>query len=184
MKSKSSTIPASQLTVPIADRDHIQGPFGASMTLLEYGDYECPYCGDAHPVVQAIQKRLGDRLCFAFRNFPLVNLHRHAEHAAEAAEAADAQGKFWEMHDALFENQTALEDESIAEYASSLRLDADRLIREVQSGAHAARLREDLRSGERAGVDGTPMFYVNGVLYEGEPDVEGLLAALTEGGSR
>src|SRR6478672_5843130 len=119
MKRESGgEIPASRLTVPIAGRDHVQGAPDARLTLLEYGDYECPYCGDAHPIVQAIQKRLGERLCFAYRNFPLVNIHPHAEHAAEAAEAADAQGKFWEMHDALFENQRALEDEAITEYAT------------------------------------------------------------------
>src|SRR5690349_6427435 len=119
MKSTiSKGIPESKLTVAIARRDHIQGPIDAPMTLLEYGDYECPYCGEAHPVVKAVQKRLGNRLCFAFRNFPLVNSHPPAEHAAEAAEAAGGQGKFWEMHDLLFVNQVALEDENIAEYAA------------------------------------------------------------------
>src|ERR1043166_3800795 len=124
----SSTIPDSKLALPIGGRDHIQGPIDAPMTLLEYGDYECPYCGQAHPIVKAVQKRLGNRLCFAFRNFPLVNSHPHAQHAAEAAEAADAQGKFWEMHDALFENQEALEDEDLLQYADNLGLDARRLI--------------------------------------------------------
>src|ERR1051325_9852720 len=98
------TIPASKLTVAIAGRDHIEGPIDAPMSLLEYGDYECPYCGEAYHVVKAVRKRLGDRLGFAFRNFPLVNSHPHAEHAAQAAEAAHSQGKFWQMHDALFEN--------------------------------------------------------------------------------
>src|SRR5262249_11809646 len=126
-------------------------------------------------------KRLGHHLCFAFRNFPLVNTHPHAEHAAEAAEAADAQGKFWEMHDALFENQHALYDENIAQYANALDLDADRLMREVLAGAHIERIREDLQAGRRADVGGTPTFFINGVLYEGEPELEGLLEALTEG---
>src|SRR5215813_13182777 len=116
---------ATQLsTLPIPDRDHIQGPIDAPILLLEYGDYECPYCGEAYPVVKAIQKRLGNRLCFAFRNFPLVNAHPHAEHAAEAAEGAAAQGRFWEMHDLLYENQHALEDTDLAGYASALGLDA------------------------------------------------------------
>ena len=94
MKRETSSIPSNSLTLPVANRDHIQGPSDAPIMLVEYGDYECPYCGEAYPIIKAIQKRLGERLCFAFRNFPLINSHPHAEHAAEAAEAADAQGKF------------------------------------------------------------------------------------------
>ncbi len=161
------------------DRDHIQGPIDAPIALVEYGDYECPYCGEAYPIVKAIQERLGDRLCFAFRNFPLVNSHSHAEHAAEAAEAAGAQGRFWEMHDLLYENQDALEDEYLARYAATLGLDAERLIKEVLGGTHTARVREDFRSGARLGVNGTPSFFINGVRYDGSPDVEDLFAALT-----
>src|SRR5579872_825774 len=116
----TSNIPESKLTVPIAHRDHIRGSIAAPLKLLEYGDYECPFCGQAHGYVQAVQQSLGDRLCFAFRNFPLTNLHPSAEHAAEAAEAAGAQGRFWEMHDLLYENQDALEDEDLAEYAAEL----------------------------------------------------------------
>ena len=148
--------------------------------LLEYGDYECPYCGAAHPVVKAVQKRLGNRLCFAFRNFPLTNAHPHAEHAAEAAEAAGAQGRFWQMHDLLFDNQDALDDEALAEYAATLNLDVKRLINEVQSGAHLARIREDFRGGARNGVNGTPTFFVNGERYDGEFSAEALIKALTD----
>jgi len=180
MKSEiTSGIPKSKLTLPIGGRDHILGPIDAPIALLEYGDYECPYCGDAYPVVKAIQERLGDRLCFAFRNFPLVNAHPHAEHAAEAAEAAGTQGKFWEMHYTLFENQTALDDENLAQYAADLGLDA-RLINEVVAGAHAARVQEDFRSGARGGVNGTPTFFINGVRYDGAPHVDALLIALTQ----
>ena len=182
MKADAITIPASKLTLPIAGRDHIQGPIDAPMTLVEYGDYECPYCGEAHYVVKAVQKRLGDRLCFAFRNFPLVNSHPHAEHAAEAAEAAHAQGKFWDMHDALFENQQALDDEDLAQYAAALDLDADRLIREIGAGMYIERIREDFQAGTRAKIDGTPAFFINGVLYEGEPEVDSFLEVLS--GSR
>ena len=135
-----------KLTLPDYERDHIQGSSDAPIALLEYGDYECPACGQAHPIVKAIQEQLGDDLCFAFRNFPLTNVHPHAEHAAEAAEAAGAQGSFWEMHDLLFENQDALEDEALAEYAASLGLDEMRLIREVLAGAYAGRVREDRKS--------------------------------------
>lgn len=179
----SNSIPRSNLTLPIAGRDHIQGPVDAPIKLLEYGDYQCPYCGDAHQVVKAIQERLGDRLCFAFRNFPLVNAHPHAEHAAETAEAAGTRGKFWEMHDMLFENQTALDDESLAQYAEDLGLD-DRLISEVEAGTHAARVREDFRSGARGGVNGTPTFFINGVRYDDEPDVDSLLMALMQASPR
>lgn len=164
--------------LPIPGRDHIQGPEDAPIQLLEYGDYQCPYCGQAYPVVKEIQKYLGKRLCFAFRNFPLANMHPHAEHAAEAAEAAGAEGRFWEMHDMLFENQRVLEDEDLAGYAETLGLDAQRFMKSVQSGANATRIREDFRSGARNGVNGTPTFFINGVRYEGA--VDDLLAALTE----
>jgi protein-disulfide isomerase len=178
MKHETSSIPPGSLTLPVAGRDHIQGSMDAPIMLLEYGDYECPYCGEAYPIIKAIQERLGDRLCFAFRNFPLVQSHPHAQHAAEAAEAAGAQGKFWEMHDLLYENQEALADEDIAEYASTLGLDAGRLMDEVLAGAHTARVREDFRGGARGGVNGTPTLFINGVRHEGGPGV--LLAALLE----
>jgi protein-disulfide isomerase len=168
----------SKSTMPMAG-DHIQGSLDAPFALVEYGDYQCPYCGEAHEVVKNIQERLGDRLCFVYRNFPLEEMHPHAEHAAEAAESADAQGRFWEMHDMLFENQNALEDEDLAEYAVELGLNAKRLISEVRSGAHAARIRKDYRSGEQNGVDGTPAFFVNGEPFEGEPTADDLIAALT-----
>ncbi len=181
MKSETNiTIPKSKLALPIAGRDHIQGPIDAPITLLEYGDYECPYCGEAYPIIKAVQKQLGDRLCFAFRNFPLVNSHPHAQHAAEAAEAGGAQGRFWEMHDMLFEHQESLEDEDLAQYAAALGLDARRLIAEVLTGAHLARVREDFRSGARAGVNGTPTLFINGMRYSGPPQANALLAALTE----
>jgi len=165
--------------VPTPERDHVQGPMDAPNMLLEYGDYECPYCGAAYPVVKAVQQRLGARLCFAFRNFPLVNSHPHAQHAAEAAEAAGAEGRFWEMHDLLYENQGALEDEDLAEYASMLGLNAERLMKDVRGGTYTARVRQDVRSGARQGVNGTPCFFINGVRYDGTPGVEDLLAALT-----
>jgi len=166
----NSGIPRSKSTLPVANRDHIQGPIDAPVALLEYGDYECPACGQAYPIVKAIQKRMGNRLCFAFRNFPLANMHPYAEHAAEAAEAAGAQGRFWEMHDLLFENQDELEDENLARYASALGLDASRLIKEILAGAYTERVRENFRNGARGGVNGTPTFFLNGVRFEGGPD--------------
>jgi len=181
MKMKNNAQTDAHLSaLPMPGRDHIQGPLDAPIKLLEYGDYECPYCGAAYPVVKEIQKRLGKRLCFAFRNFPLINSHPHAEHAAEAAEAAGAQGRFWEMHDLLYENQEALEDEDLARYATALKLDASRFMSEVSSDAHLLRVREDFRSGARNGVNGTPTFFINGERYDGVPGVEQLLEALTE----
>ena len=171
----------SKLVLPSERRDHIRGSIDAPLALVEYGDYECPYCGEAESIVQAVRKALGDRLCFAFRNFPLVDRHPHAEHAAEAAEAAGAQHHFWEMHDMLFARQDSLEDEDLRRYASTLGLDADRLMRDVLSGAHAERLDEDLQSGVRNGVNGTPSFFVNGIPFENELNSKSLLAALAKG---
>jgi protein-disulfide isomerase len=170
---------AQMSTLPAKDHDHIRGSINAPYALVEYGDYQCPYCGDAYEVVKEIQDRLGDQLCFVFRNFPLMEIHPFAEHAAEAAESADAQGRFWEMHDLLFENQTALTDEDLAGYATELGLDAQRLIAEVRISAHASRIQKDLRSGEKNDVNGTPTFFVNGKLFEGEPTPDELIAALT-----
>jgi protein-disulfide isomerase len=170
--------PANPLTIPDPNRDHIQGSPAATITLLEYGDYECPYCGEAHAIVKQIIDRLGDDLCFAFRNFPLTNIHPHSEHAAEAAEAAGAQGQFWEMHDLIYENQAALEDEDLAQYAASLGLDVPRLMNEVLEGAHAARVRDDFTRGVRAGVNGTPSFFINGDRYDGAKGLEPLFAAI------
>jgi protein-disulfide isomerase len=167
------------LTLPDPKRDHISGSADGLIKLLEYGDYECPFCGDAQPIVKEIQRRLGHDLLFAFRNFPLTNIHPHAEHAAEAAEAGGAQGNFWGMHDLLFENQIALEDENLAEYAVELGLDETRLIQEVTREVYARRIREDFKNGVRGGVNGTPTFFINGARYDGEFSLKHLLNALT-----
>jgi protein-disulfide isomerase len=169
-----------KLKPPVGPHDHVQGPAEAPVTLVEYGDYECPYCGEAYPVVKALQKRLGDQMRFVFRNFPLAQAHPHAEHAAEAAEAAGAQGKFWEMHDLLYENQDALEDEDLVRYARALHLDVPRFVKEMESGAHLERVREDFRSGVRSGVNGTPSFFINGARHDGPFDLASLLAAIEE----
>ena len=168
------------LTPQVTARDHIQGPLDASIVLVEYGDYECPYCGEAYPVVKELQRRLAGQLCFAFRNFPLATAHPHAEKAAEAAEAAGAQSQFWEMHDVLYENQEALEDESLLQYASALGLDLRRFTRDISEHVYAPRVKEDFRSGVRSGVNGTPSFFINGVHYNGPFDLKSLFAALTE----
>ncbi len=156
-----------RLTPPVSERDHAAGPDDAPVTLVEYGDYECPYCGMAYPIVKAAQRELGSQLRFVFRNFPLGEIHPHARHAAQTAEAAAAQGKFWEMHDMLFEHQDALEDADLVGYAEMLELDAERIARELEAGTYAKRVRDDFRSGVRSGVNGTPTFFVNGERYEG-----------------
>ena len=120
-----------QLTLSVSERDHIQGPATAAITLVEYGDYECPYCGEAYPIVRQLQEELGERLRFVFRNFPLTTAHPHAQNAAEAAETAAGQGRFWEMHDLLFENQEELDEEDLISYASKLGLDVARFKTEL-----------------------------------------------------
>ena len=167
-----------ELTVPVGDRDHVQGPADAPVTLLEYGDYECPYCGAAYPIVKQVQAQMGDRLRFVFRNFPISTSHPHAEQAAEAAEAADAQGRFWEMHDHLYEHQRHLEPGDLRGYASELGLDVDRFEDELARHVHADRVRDDFMSGVHSGVNGTPSFYVNGVRHDGSYEAETLLAVL------
>jgi protein-disulfide isomerase len=171
------------LTPALSAHDHIQGSPDAEIVMVEYGDYQCPYCGAAYPIVKELQKRLKDQLCFAFRNFPLANAHPHAESAAEAAEAAGAQGKFWQMHDMLYENQEALEPEDLKKYSSSLGLDLRRFTHEMSEHVYAPRVREDFRSGVRSGVNGTPSFFINGALYTGSYDVHSLFTALTKAAS-
>lgn len=170
-----------QLSPPVGDTDHVDGPETAAITLVEYGDYQCPYCGMAYPIVKSIQRELGERVRFVFRNFPLRDAHPHAEHAAEAAEGAGAQGKFWEMHDALFEHQSRLGDRDLLHHGETLGLDVERLARELEEGAWAKRVRADFRSGVVSGVNGTPTFFVNGVRYDGTwDDASEFLRALRE----
>ncbi len=164
--------------MPVGDHDHAQGPANAPVTLVEYGDFECPHCRQAYPIVKEVRSRLGSRLRFVFRNFPLTKLHEHAEHAAEVAEAAGAQSRFWEMHDRLFERQFALEDEHLIEYAAELGLDAARVARELEAHTYKARVREDFMGGVRSGVNGTPTFFVNGVRHDDRWDEDTLTAAL------
>ena len=169
------------LTMPVAeDRDHIQGPAEAAVTLVEYGDYECPYCGAAYPIIKQVQARMDERLRFVFRNFPITTSHPHAEQAAEAAEAAAAQGRFWQMHDLLYENQQRLRDQDLRAYAEQLGLDLELFDQELADHVHAERVREDFMSGVRSGVNGTPTFYINGVRHDDSYEIETLLAALEQ----
>ena len=174
----STALHEPRLTLPVSERDHVLGPETAAVTLVEYGDFECPYCGAAHPSVVQVRQTLGDELRFAFRNFPLSQIHQHALPAAEAAEAAGAQGRFWEMHDLLFANQRALGHEDLLGYAAALALDLDRFALELAQHTHEPRIREDFMSGIRSGVNGTPTFFVDGVRHNGGYDSESLLAAI------
>jgi protein-disulfide isomerase len=167
------------LTVPVTEgRDHIQGPADAPVTLVEYGDFECPYCGAAYPIVKEVQARMGERLRFVFRHFPIATSHPRAEQAAEAAEAAAAQDRFWEMHDVLYENQRRLRDRDLHAYAETLGLDVDRFDKELAEHMHAARVHDDFLSGVRSGVNGTPTFYINDARHDDSYDADILLAAL------
>jgi protein-disulfide isomerase len=171
---------AGELTTAVGPDDHAQGPVDAPVTLVEYGDYECPYCGKAYPIVKRIQARMGDRLRFVFRNFPLAELHPNAAAAAAMAEAAALQGKFWEMHDVLFEHQHALDPGNLKTYARALDLDRVVLEQTLEGGAPEARVRKDFTSGVRSGVNGTPTFFINGRRFDGDwTDEEAFVAALT-----
>src|SRR2546428_2999205 len=166
------------LVLPVGPRDHAKGPANAPATLVEYGDYECPHCGRAHPIVRSIQRALGERLRFVFRNFPLTEAHPNAENAAEVAEAAGTQGKFWEMHDELFDHQDALESSDLIGMAAGIGLDSHKVAAELKSHVYAARVREDFMSGVRSGVNGTPTFFLDGVRYDGPWDRRDLLAVV------
>jgi protein-disulfide isomerase len=168
----------SVLTIPVSADDHAQGPADAPLTLVEYGDYECPHCGRAYPIVKDVQRHFGARLRFVFRNFPLREAHPHAQHAAEAAEAAAAQGKFWEMHDTIFEHQFALGDPDLRSYAKGLALDMGRFDEELASHVHASRVRKDFGGGVRSGVNGTPTFFINGVRHDDSWDPASLIHRL------
>jgi protein-disulfide isomerase len=158
-----------KLTVPInIGSDHIRGSVNnAPITLVEYGDYECPYTGMAYPIVKELIRHFGDdKIYFVFRNFPLSDIHPHAQYAAEAAEAAAAQDKFWQMHDYLFEHQKALDDDHLVEYAKKIELDIDKFNDDMSKHVYASSIEESLKGGIDSGVEGTPTFFVNGLRYE------------------
>ena len=174
----TAAAPAHRLTVPVTVRDHVRGDLDARFTLVEYGDYECPYCRAAHPVVKEVERRLNGQLCFAYRHFPIVNAHPHAVRAAQAAEAAGAQGQFWLMHDRLFETTSGLADEDLVRLAVQIGLDARRFVADLAANQYLDRIREDMSSGARSGVNGTPTFFVGGVRHDGPHDAVSLIAAM------
>ena len=169
-----------RLALAVGERDHVQGPATASVTLVEYGDYECPYCRAAVPIVQELQGLLGDQLRYVFRHFPITASHLHAQQAAEVAEAAGVQGRFFEMHAVLFENQEALERNDLLKYAEELGLDSARVRRELGAHAYADRVREDFESGLSSGARGTPTFYLDEVRYDGIIGVRQILSAIQD----
>jgi diadenylate cyclase len=166
-----------RLEIPVREEDHVRGPREAPVTLVAYGDYECAYCGRAHPLVQEALERARGRLRFVFRHFPLDSVHLSARLAAEAAEAAGAQGMFWEMHDLLYANQHRLSESDLVRHAARLGLDAGRFEEDLTTRRHAGRVSEDRTGGERSGVGGTPTFFLNSVRYSGSLDADSLLAA-------
>ena len=168
----------STLSPPAPDRDHVAGPADARVTLVEYGDFECPHCGALHPVVQAARKAFGGNLRFVFRHFPLRSSHPHALAAAKAAEAAGEQGRFWEMHDRLYRRQTQLSDADLERHAGDLGLDLERFRQSLSSRAHEERIREDLTGAAEIGVRGTPSLFINGERYDGPLERDNIFAAL------
>jgi protein-disulfide isomerase len=172
--------PGSRLRVPVSPRDHVRGHLDAPLTLIEYGDYECPHCGAAYPVIESVRNTLGPELAFVYRHFPLEAIHPHAERAAEAAEAAGAQGKFWAMHDQLFQNQDRLDDDSLMDYAAVIGLDTRRFTHDLMSRAHLPRVHEDFSGGVRSGVNGTPTFFIDGLRYDGPHDAASMVGALRD----
>jgi protein-disulfide isomerase len=166
------------LKVPVGSEDHSQGPESAEAVLVEYGDYQCPYCGEAYPIVKQVQDHFGTRLRFVFRNFPLGEIHPHAEAAAETAEFAGANGKFWEMHDLLFEKQQLMSDQLFEALAQELDLPANGLARALRDREFEKRVRDDFRGGVRSGVNGTPTFYINGLRHDGSYEFSALVAAI------
>jgi protein-disulfide isomerase len=167
----------SQLSPSVSAKDHMRGPMTAPVVLVEYGDYQCPFCAEFHDTMKMLLRAMGDNLCFVFRNFPLAEAHPYAEHAAEAAEEAGEMGKFWPMHDLLYENQQALDDASLLTYAKHLGLEQVKF-KAALSGKHSARIREDFMGGVRSGVNGTPALFINGQRYDGMRDPESLAIAI------
>jgi protein-disulfide isomerase len=167
-----------RLTPPVHDGDHTLGPASAPVTLVEYGDYECPFCGAAQPSVREVLRLAGDGIRFAFRHFPLSNIHPHAMLAAEAAEAAAAQARFWQMHEMLFAHQQALAPADLLRYAAAIGLDVERFTDDLEQHRYTPVVREHFLSGLKSGVNGTPSFFVNGARHDGGYDLQSLLNAV------
>ena len=172
---------AIRLAPPVTDHDHVQGDASAAVTLIEYGDFECPHCGRAYPILKRVKARLGGRLRFVYRHFPIGDSHPHAEHAAEAAESASGRGgprAFWAMHDLLFEHQKSLDDASLARYATEAGVEGEAVLVDLQEGRYREQIRQSFMGGARSGVNGTPTLFIDGIRYDGPRDEPTLVAAL------
>jgi protein-disulfide isomerase len=178
--SMTSSRNPDRLTPPVSSRDHCQDSPTAEITLVEYGDYQCPGCQSAHGIIQLLQRQLGDRLRFVFRHFPQSNIHPEAYHAAEAAEAAASQNKFWEMHAHLFAHQSQLADCYLVEYAIALNLDVNQFLHEMSTDCHMARVQADLESGIQSNVTKTPAFFINNRKYYNDLNLPALLEAVEQ----
>lgn len=165
---------STQLKPAVSSKDHVQGANNAPIELVEYGDYQCSYCGQAYPIVKAVQQAMGNNLKFVFRNFPLIEVHPNAQNAALAAEAAAMENKFWQMHDMLYENQAQLDPQDLASYAKKVGLNLTKFEKDYESGTASGKVESDFESGVRSGVNGTPSFFINGEKYEGDWSEDGL----------
>jgi protein-disulfide isomerase len=168
------------LSIPVGPEDHSRGPLDAKLTVVEYGDYQCPYCGQAYPIVEKLLTEFADSMRLVFRNLPLAEVHPHAEAAAEVAEAVGLQGKFWEMHDTLFEHQRDLSDAALLRYIAAVGADVDEATKEIADGGPRQRVEADFESAIRSGANGTPTFFINGVRYDGSWMYEPFSEYLTE----
>jgi protein-disulfide isomerase len=166
------------LKIPISDQDHIQGNVKAACTLVEYGDYECPNCGAAYPLVKQIQQHFGPRIQFVFRNFPMTRMHPNAQTAAEVAEFAAIKGQFWKMHDLLYENQHQLGEALYAKLAATLKFDTAELQKALAEKTFSSRVSADFSGGVRSGVNGTPTFYINSQRYDAPMDYDSMVGAI------
>ena len=166
-----------RLLVAISEQDHIQGRVSTSVALVQYGDYQCPICGEAYQLIKAIQQQVND-LCFVFRHFPQPQIHPYAQRAAEAAQAAAAQGQFWQMHDMLFTHQQALRNDYLVEYANNLGLDIPQFLQDISNQVHIDRINQDIESGLHSGVTAAPALFINGIRYTSRWNIEQLMAAI------
>lgn len=166
------------LAAPVGRSDHAQGPEDAPVTLLEYGDYQCPFCADMQPMLKAIAKKMGGQMRFVFRHMPLIEMHPYAQFAAEAAEAAGAQGKFWQMHEAIYQQQSELGTDLLHQLAVKLTLDIAQFSADLDARRYRPRVKRDFMSGMRSGVAGTPAFFINGERYEDALDLGSLMSAV------
>jgi protein-disulfide isomerase len=166
------------LTVAVNKSDHTLGPEDAPVTLVEYGDYQCPYCADMRPMIKAIAKAMGPQLRFVFRHMPLLEMHPYAQHAAEAAESAAAQGKFWEMHDGIYQQQSELGSDLLHKLAVNLKLNIGLFDADLEARRYRPRVKRDFMGGMRSGVASTPAYFINGKRYEGALEQAALLSAV------